>query len=387
MYVQMWKASLIYIVRKSKVKELFKMNMTEVKKADEKVFYYMIADHTEEAKKMSEKKSAVDGHAGNWGMDIHNWDWNPGVGLTAMSYYYRKTKNKEVLEYLQKWLEINRYKCDIIKAVNATAPYTIYPLMYEETRDVYYLEKSIEHCYWLINYAPRAENGAFQHTVNTESINEKLRNQVWADTIFMSVLFMATVARVSGNTAFASEVMKQLELHIDVLQDPETGVLYHGYNCTTKGHMSGALWARGNAWLTIGIPLIISEIQNLVVVPEEFLQKYRKLVKGLAGFQGENGLWHTVLNHPEYYQETSGSAGIAAGIAKAVKLGLVDVSYQSCAKAGLQGVLGKIGYRGEVNGVSGGTPIMKTIAEYNELTCYTTLYGQGLTLLLLCEFI
>ena len=41
---------------------------------------------------------------------------------------------------------------------------------------------------------------------------------------------------------------------------------------------------------------------------------------------------------------------------------------------------------GAVQGVSGGTPIMPSIDAYGKLTRYPTLYGQGLTLLMLSEF-
>jgi unsaturated rhamnogalacturonyl hydrolase len=37
--------------------------------------------------------------------------------------------------------------------------------------------------------------------------------------------------------------------------------------------------------------------------------------------------------------------------------------------------------------VSGGTPIMPTIDAYGKLTRYPTLYGQGLTLLMLSEYL
>jgi len=42
---------------------------------------------------------------------------------------------------------------------------------------------------------------------------------------------------------------------------------------------------------------------------------------------------------------------------------------------------------GTVTSVSGGTPIMNTIEEYNRLSRYPTLYGQGLTLMLLAEYL
>jgi unsaturated rhamnogalacturonyl hydrolase len=91
------------------------------------------------------------------------------------------------------------------------------------------------------------------------------------------------------------------------------------------------------------------------------------------------------MDHPEFYQETSGTAGIACGILQAVRQGLLDASCLPAAERATGGVLSMIKPDGEVAGVSGGTPIMETIEAYGGLSCYPTLYGQGLTLMLLSE--
>jgi unsaturated rhamnogalacturonyl hydrolase len=107
----------------------------------------------------------------------------------------------------------------------------------------------------------------------------------------------------------------------------------------------------------------------------------------MLNFQAENGLWHTVMNRPDFYQETSGSAGTAAGIMKAVRLHLLEPGMMAKALKAMEGVISKINPDGAVEGVSGGTPIMATIDAYGKLTRYPTLYGQGLTLLMLSEYI
>ena len=53
----------------------------------------------------------------------------------------------------------------------------------------------------------------------------------------------------------------------------------------------------------------------------------------------------------------------------------------------LDGVLSQITPEGVVSSVSGGTPIMNTIEGYDKLSRYPTLYGQGLTLMLLAEYL
>ena len=72
---------------------------------------------------------------------------------------------------------------------------------------------------------------------------------------------------------------------------------------------------------------------------------------------------------------------------KAVRLQLLEPGYMASALKALEGVITKIHPDGAVEGVSGGTPIMPTKDAYGKLTCYPTLYGQGLTLLMLSEFL
>jgi unsaturated rhamnogalacturonyl hydrolase len=93
------------------------------------------------------------------------------------------------------------------------------------------------------------------------------------------------------------------------------------------------------------------------------------------------------MDRPEFYQETSGSAGIACGILKSIRQRILDSSYIPTVEKALEGVLQKIDADGAVLSVSGGTPIMNTIEEYNKLSRYPTLYGQGLTLMLLAEYL
>ena len=80
-------------------------------------------------------------------------------------------------------------------------------------------------------------------------------------------------------------------------------------------------------------------------------------------------------------------AGIAAGMLKSMHLGIIDASYLLVVEKAIGGVLDMLTPEGMVTSVSGGTPIMKTIDEYNQLTRYPTLYGQGLSLFLLGEYI
>jgi unsaturated rhamnogalacturonyl hydrolase len=343
----------------------------------ELVYQYMIAKHGPAS---TQRSNTVDADPPSWGLDIENWNWCPGVGVTCISAYYDARPQPDVLDYLAAWVARNRAKAGKFQHVNFMAPFAIFPDMYRHTNDRYYLDTGAEYAAWIVQNSARTLTGALQH-------GGDLAEEIWADTIFMAVLFLARQARLANDQALAEEASRQLQLHITYLQDPETGVLFHGYDCAARNHKSGARWTRGNAWITVATPMIIKEIGPMTGVQAAVGDSYRRMVDGLIHFQAANGLWHTVMDHPELYQETSGSAGIGCGILKAIRLGMLPASYKAAAEKALHGVLGKLKPDGEVDSVSGGTPIMKTIPEYGELTRYATLYGQGLTLMLLAEYL
>lgn len=344
-------------------------------------------DFIPDMKEIERKTSAIytqmlGSHAGDWGMDLHDWDWVPGVGLISILEYYEQCKQEDILQQLVAWVERNRSKAAQKQVINAMAPYAIFPALYLHTRDQWYLDMAEGIGRWLLSEAPRTREGAFEHTVTEK---DSFPEQVWADTVFMAVLFLARLARLTGSKVYAAEALKQLKLHLVLLQDEDTGVLYHGWNCMARDHMSSARWTRANAWIAVGTPMILKELKGLTESEQEILDRYGRMMQGLLRFQQKDGLWATVMDRQDFYPETSGSAGIAAGLLKARRMGLLDDSALEAAHRTVRAVLTRIDTSGTVSGVSGGTPVMPSVETYNDIPCFPTLYGQGLTLMLLSE--
>jgi len=118
---------------------------------------------------------------------------------------------------------------------------------------------------------------------------------------------------------------------LEYLLEPKSGLWYHGWEFTVpqkdplvKGHnFVDALWARGNAWITIALPLFV-QITDLALddpFRRTVVSLLERQVDALVATQdAETGLWHTLLVDPTSYVETSASAGFAAGISMAIKL-------------------------------------------------------------------
>lgn len=324
------------------------------------------------------------GQPGDWGMDIERWDWNPGVGIIAILEYYECSRKPEILTDLIDWAERNGSQSDKHRVINAIAPFTIYPRLYELTGNQSYLKEAIQVGDWLLTEAPKTREGAFEHTV-TEP--EAFSEQVWADTIFMAVLFLARLARVTANKKYGEEALSQLMLHFNLLQDEQTGLLFHGWDCGRRNHMSAARWGRANAWIALATPMILQDLQGMLDVPKSIKERYLRLLDGLKTYQAENGLWPVVVNRPDYRYEMSGSVGIASSFIKAANQGWVDDGYRVAADLTLEQLLVSIDKNGHVGGVSGGTPVLPTEEAYNDFEIRSTQYGKGLALFLLNEYL
>ncbi|WP_227011730.1 glycoside hydrolase family 88/105 protein [Paenibacillus lutimineralis] len=322
----------------------------------------------------------IDAPADDWGMNIENWDWVPGVGVISILEYGQLAGDATAIEYLRRWTERNKHKSEQVKVINSMAPYAIFPTLYRITGERWYLDTATKIGDWMLTEAPRTHDGAFEHTVTEDA---QFSDQAWADTLFMAVIFLARLARLTGDSKYAKEAEFQLLVHLRLLQDPETGVLFHGWNGAEGNHMSAARWARANAWVILSAPWIAAEIKDLTPLSDEIIERYQQLAAGLRQYQRESGLWNTVLDQSKFAEETSGSAGIAAGWLAGMRIGWLDPTYKEAAEKALQGVEEFIDPDGTVQGVSGGTPVMPDIPAYHQIPCYPTLYGQGLVLILL----
>ena len=115
------------------------------------------------------------------------------------------------------------------------------------------------------------------------------------------------------------------------------------------------------------------------------LDTYKAQVSKLKALQDQSGLWHTVLDDSTSYVETSGSAAIAAGILKGIRLGILDDSYLECANKAIAGILANIDEDGTVLKVSGGTGMGYNKEHYRNILIAPMAYGQSLVILALSE--
>ncbi len=313
------------------------------------------------------------------------WEWTHGIGLYGIYQYYQQTGDEKMRAVIDDWFTARLAEGTPTKNVNTMSPFLTLAYRYEETGNAAwrpYLERWAE---WVMYEMPRTDKGAMQHIV----YNNENHQQMWDDTLMMRVLPLAKIGKLLDRPEFVEEATYQFLMHVQYLMDRETGLWFHGWTFDGHHNFAQARWARGNSWLTIAIP----EFLELVDLPENnatrryLLQVLESQVSALAKCQDDSGLWHTLLDDPHSYLESSATAGFAYGILKAVRKRYIDASYAPVAEKAIQGVIKHINPAGELTQTSFGTAMGNDLDFYREIALTSMPYGQAMAILCLSEYL
>ena len=321
---------------------------------------------------------------------IEEWDWPQGVGLYGL-YMLQEHTGRSFLDFFESWFQNNIKRGLPSRNINTTAPYlTLLQIMDRLPEKELYEAMCIKQAEWLMNELPKTKDNGFQHVTsgigdrNGVILNE---GQLWADTLFMAVLFLQQMGNRYNRKEWKDEALHQVLIHIKYLYDKNSGLLYHGYSFLRNDNFGGIFWCRGNSWFTLGILDYVDMFKGTLNagVKTIIVDTYKAQVRKLKELQSKSGLWHTVLTDPDSYEEVSGSAAIVAGILKGIKMGILDDSYLECAWKGVQAILKNIDKDGTVLNVSGGTGMGYDADHYKNILIAPMAYGQSLTILALVE--
>ena len=313
------------------------------------------------------------------------WEWTHGIGLYGMYHYYQQTGDRQTLQIIDDWFAARLAEPLPTKNVNTMCPFLTLAYRYEETRNPAWLPVMERWAEWVMHEMPRTRHGGIQHVV----YNNENHQQLWDDTLMMSVLPLAKIGKLLGRDDYVEEATFQFLTHVQYLMDRETGLWFHGWSFEGNHNFARARWARGNSWLTIVIP----DFLELMAWPEQhatrrfLLQVLEAQVSALQALQHESGLWHTLLDDRDSYLEASASAGFAYGVLKAVRKRYLPPTFLPMAEKALHGVTAQINAEGELMQVSFGTAMGNDLDYYRQVPLTSMPYGQAMALLALTEYL
>lgn len=314
----------------------------------------------------------------------HGFEWTQGVGLYGLWKVWQMTGDEAAWATMTQWFAARFAEGSPSRNINTVAPFLTLANLYERAGTPGYQPYLDVWGEWVFKQMPRTEEGGLQHIVYN-SVNHQ---QLWADTLMMSVLPLARIGQVLKRPHYIEEAKRQFMVHVKYLADPATGLWFHGWTFEGRHHFARARWARGNSWVSIAIP----EFIEMLALPEGdalrmFLtETLLAQVQALAPLQTESGMFRTLLDDPSSYEEAAATAGFAYGILKGVRLGLLPAEYEAMGRRAALAVRRHINEAGELTQVSFGTPVFNTLQEYKDIPLTSMPFGQSMALLALVEF-
>lgn len=311
------------------------------------------------------------------------WEWTQGVGLYGLWKLFCYEKKESYLEILRKYYDRQIETGFPALNVNTATPYLAMSFLAEYTKEEKYMKPCVEAARQIMEAFPRTREGGFQHQTS-DSLNAQ---ELWDDTLYMTVLFLANMGRILGDERMTEEAEYQFLLHQKYLCNKESGLWYHGWTFQEKNNFAGAFWGRGNCWITMAIPEFLSISRCSGAVRRILTGALEAQIESLCKHQDESGMWHTLIDDEDSYLEASATCGFAYGILKAVKDELVDRSYLETARRAAAPVMDCISEDGVVSQVSYGTPMGRTTKDfYKGIELKPMPYGQALAILFLMEY-
>jgi rhamnogalacturonyl hydrolase YesR len=229
--------------------------------------------------------------------------------------------------------------------------------IYLQTKDEKFLKlgKSFADSQWATNTADG---------ITTEA-------RYWIDDMFMISALQVQAYRATGEVKYLERAALTMTAYLDKLQR-DNGLFYHGTDAPF-------FWGRGNGWVAAGMTELLRSLPEKHSRRARIMASYRKMMAALLQYQGKDGLWRQLIDHPEAWPETSSTGMFAFAIVTGVKNGWLDEkSYGPAARKAWLGLISYLDSGANVREVCVGTN-EGTSAEYylNRPRMTGDLHGQA----------
>src|SRR6266567_3658947 len=170
----------------------------------------------------------------------------------------------------------------------------------------------------------------------------------WIDDMYMITAVQVQAYRATGDTKYLDRAATTMAAYLDKLQQPN-GLFFHAAD-------SPFYWGRGNGWVAAGMTELLRSLPKDHPRRARILDGYMKMMASLLKFQGEDGLWRQLIDHPEAWAETSSTGMFTFAMVTGVKNGWLPAkTYGPAARKAWLGLIKHIDGEANVQDVCVGT--------------------------------
>lgn len=281
-------------------------------------------------------------HAGKWISYPETFNWNGALKFAAI------TKDKKLIKLLQNRFEplfsTEKALLPIMNHVDLNMFGSLPLELYQVTKEKRYLELGMPYAdtQWIVpeNANPQQKDWAGKgYTWQT---------RLWIDDMYMITIVQTQAYKVTKDRKYIDRAAKEMVLYLDELQRPN-GLFYHAPDVPFY-------WGRGNGWVAAGMTELLRYLPKDNKDRPRILQGYQTMMKSLKNYQTPGGMWNQLIDEPDCWAETSGSAMFTYALITGVRHGWLDKQeYAPAARKAWMALIPYINEKGDVTEVCVGT--------------------------------
>lgn len=174
------------------------------------------------------------------------------------------------------------------------------------------------------------------------------QTRLWIDDMYMITVVQNEAYKVTGDRKYIDRAAKEMVLYLDELQRPN-GLFYHAPDVPYY-------WGRGDGWMAVGMPDLLRLLPKDHKDRPRIMEGYLKMMKSLKQYQRPSGMWNQLIDEPDFWAETSGTAMFTYGFIVGVQEGWLDAAeYASAARKAWLAMVPYVDSRNNVTEVCIGT--------------------------------
>jgi len=193
----------------------------------------------------------------------------------------------------------------------------------------------------------------------------------WVDDMYMLTMLQLQAYRATGDRKYLDRDAHEMVAYLDRLQQPN-GLFFHAPDVKY-------FWGRGDGWFAAGMAEMLRTLPADHPDRPRILAGYKLMMAALLKYQGADGMWRELIDHPEAWPESSSSAMFSFALITGVKHGWLDAAtYAPAARRGWIAVTGYIDQNHDVTQVCTGTGKFDNMQYYLDRRRETgNLHGQA----------
>lgn len=185
--------------------------------------------------------------------------------------------------------------------------------------------------------------------------------------MFFTGTMLGRAFQVTGDTRYL-QILTRFLLQAQV-QQPD-GLFWHARS-------TPYYWGRGNGFAALGFAETLTYLPAKHPDRSTLLTMHRNHLDALLRYQQPSGLWRQLIEFPGSYEELSATCMIGYALARGLRLGWLDATYQDPLRRAWQGVAARVDENGGLVDVCTGTGAQQSLRAYLDRPAISGLDERG----------